>query len=444
MKILFVRPYYGININGDMGGDIGTVDYSVQISPDLSFLYSVSLVAEYGMEVVAYDCNAEKMQVKELLKRIQGMNFDYIMVKAAAPSIKLDLLFCKKIRTLFKKSRIVVCGHVSAILKDYIVENVPEISDVADRSMEDYVFNNILNKKTKLTMDDLPRPNYELFDYTIYNDGNKKMGYLWSSKGCNLKCSYCPYYAYYGDKIDYRSISKVMDDIYYLVSLGINYVQFRDPFFTSNRKRVLELCNCIIESGLDFKWFCETRIDTLDEYLIEVMWKAGCRSVAFGVECADSTILKKYARPIYDYQKAVDNVKFLKEKNITSLAFYMVGFPEDTYESVTETYRLAEKIDSDYAQFNVFTVYPDTKLFNEKVDPEFFIEGENMTSKNICHNIPRSELESIVKEFKFSYSMRKFGLEYAVKEREYSLFSKGRGKKLFNRQLATLREEGML
>lgn len=443
MKVMFVRPYYGININGDMGGDIGTVDYSMQISPDLSFLYSVSLAADNGVDVAVYDCNAKKMQVKDFLEQVSNKQYDYILVKATAPSINLDLLFCKKLKDVFPDSNIVICGHVAKILKNYIEAKIKEIDYVVDTSMEQYVFNVILQRPGELTMDDLPSPNYQLVDNMLYNDGDKHIGYLWSSKGCNLKCSYCPYYAFYGDKIHYRSIHKVIGDIKYLVSLGINYVQFRDPFFTSNRRRVIELCNAIIDSGMDFKWFCETRVDTLDKSLIELMYKAGCRSIAFGVESADATILKKYGRPIYDYKKAIENVEFMKTTNITSLAFYMVGFPEDTYETVSKTFELAKSINSDYTQFNVFSIYPDTKLYSEDVDPSFFIEGENMTRKHACHAIPRSELESIAKEFRFVYNMTKFGLEYAIKEDEYALSSRERGKKMFNRHRTTLIEEVM-
>lgn len=440
MKVLFVRPYYGINISGDMGGDIGTVDYSLQISPDLSFLYSASLAVSNGLEVAVYDCNAEKMQVKDFFTKTQNMEFDYVLVKAVAPSINLDLMFCKKIKEVFGSSKVVLCGHIARILKKYIETNVNEIDAVAEKSMEEYLFNELLQHPEKLTMNDLPSPNYELVDYSVYNDGNRRIGYLWSSKGCNLKCSYCPYYAYYGDRIDYRSVNKVMEDILYFVSLGINYVQFRDPFFTSDRRRVIELCNAIIDSKVDFNWFCETRVDSLDESLIELMSKAGCKSIAFGVESADNTILKKYGRPIYDYQKAIDNVLCMRKQNITSLAFYMVGFPEDTYETVSQTYKLAEMIDSDYAQFNVFSIYPDTKLYEEEVDPNFFIEGENMTIKHVCHEIPRSELESIAREFRFLYNMKKLGLEYAIKENEYASFSKARGKKSFNRYKDTMIE----
>lgn len=434
MNILFIRPYYGINVNGDMGGDLGIVDYSSQITPDLSIIYSASLAKKYGITVDVRDCNAEKKYVKELLATLQGKKYEYIIVKAAAPSVKLDIKLCRILKRLGIGDRIVLAGHVAKILKEWIVENVSEIDEVPDTSMENYVFRNILKQNRDVCMNDFPVPCYADFPFDTYNDGERKIGYLWSSKGCNLRCSYCPYYFFYGKKIDNRDISMVIDDIQYMISLGINYIQFRDPFFTNNRQRILELCNTIIDKNIQFEWFCETRIDTIDAEVAEAMYRAGCRCVAFGVENADLEILKKYSRPVYELKKAIGNVEILKQYGIKTLAFYMVGFPEDTYESVTDTYKIAEKINTDYAQFNVFTLYSDTEMYSTKVTPDFFIPCENMTNINACKALSRGELVNIVEVFRANYSFMRLGLRHCIKEKEQGMLLKKRAVSIFNNQ----------
>ena len=46
-------------------------------------------------------------------------------------------------------------------------------------------------------------------------------------------------------------------------------------------------------------------------------------------------------------------------------SMYIVGLPSDTKKTYQKTFKYAQKINSTYAQFNVFTPYPGTPVFNE-------------------------------------------------------------------------------
>ena len=143
---------------------------------------------------------------------------------------------------------------------------------------------------------------------------------------------------------------------------------FRDPLFTQDRERVLELCEGIESRGLDLTFECETRLDRLDAELLTTMHRAGLRAMSFGVEAVSAITLKKVGRrPIPEtHQRAI--VAKCRQLGIVTAAFYVFGFLEDTRESITATIEYAAELGSTVAQFKILTPYPGTPLF-KRMEP---------------------------------------------------------------------------
>lgn len=427
-----MRPYYGFNVNGDMGGDLGIVDYSTQIVPDMTIISAFSYAIKNGRKIDIRDFNAEKVLPEQEVANIKDRNYKKCYIKMTAPTSKLDIQFCRYLKKNCPELKIFIFGHAGNILKEWIEENVKEIDFIITEPLDVYFYKEINGYNTNPTLDDMESPQYQFLPYQKYRDTERSIGYLWSSRGCSLSCMYCPYNQYYGRKIMTRSVEKLAQDIGALVELKINYFQFRDPFFTHSRQRTKDICNMIHERNYNIEWMCETRIDSLDKELICDMRDAGCTSIAFGIENADFRILSKHGRPVYDIAKIKAVIQVCKEYGIATLAFYMIGFPEDNWNTVEETYKLAEKLDTDYAQFNIFTYYPDNEentIGQENITPDVFVEGKNMTIYQTCKNIPKDQLEELTQYFTFSYSVRKDGLKAALESRQYSELIKERGKK---------------
>jgi radical SAM superfamily enzyme YgiQ (UPF0313 family) len=140
-------------------------------------------------------------------------------------------------------------------------------------------------------------------------------------------------------------------------------VVFRDPLFSQERDRVLELCDGIRARRLSHTFECETRLDRLDGDLLRVMHAAGLRAMSFGVESVVPTTLKKVGRrPIPEpHQRQV--LRRCRELGIVTAAFYVIGFAEDTWESIGATIEYSIDLGSTVAQFKILTPYPGTPLF---------------------------------------------------------------------------------
>jgi anaerobic magnesium-protoporphyrin IX monomethyl ester cyclase len=188
-----------------------------------------------------------------------------------------------------------------------------------------------------------------------------------ASRSCPEFCTYCPHRIQ--SKYRARSVPNILDELSYLQDTrGPLHVVFRDPLFSQDRERVLELCDGILSRRIRHTFECETRLDRLDEELLVAMSKAGLRAMSFGVESmADSTLKKVGRRPIPEaHQRAM--LSRCRTLGIVTAAFYVFGFGEDTVESIAATIDYSVALGSTVAQFKILTPYPGTPLF-KRMEP---------------------------------------------------------------------------
>ena len=183
-----------------------------------------------------------------------------------------------------------------------------------------------------------------------------------ASRSCPEFCTYCPHRIQSSYRT--RSVTNILDELSYLEDTrGPLHIVFRDPLFSQDRDRVLDLCDGIRSRALSHTFECETRLDRLDGELLGVMHKAGLRAMSFGVESVAATTLKRVGRrPIPEaHQRAV--LKRANELGIITAAFYVLGFADDTWESIRETIAYSIDLGSTVAQFKILTPYPGTPLY---------------------------------------------------------------------------------
>ena len=220
-------------------------------------------------------------------------------------------------------------------------------------------------------LDSLPFPRWDLV-----SERSAKLGIRWfarpvgggypllASRGCPEFCTYCPHRILAGYRS--RSIQNIVDEIEYLSDLSPRpYIIFRDPLFTQQRERVLELCDEILARRLTITFEAETRLDRLDVGLLDKLYSAGFRAMSFGVESLDATTLKKSGRrpiPEAHQREVLDHCRTL---GIVTAAFYVLGFLQDDWNSIAATIDYATDLGSTFAQFKILTPYPGTPMFRQ-------------------------------------------------------------------------------
>ncbi|MGC4095429.1 MAG: radical SAM protein [Polyangiaceae bacterium] len=117
---------------------------------------------------------------------------------------------------------------------------------------------------------------------------------LMTSRGCPWACTFCGAETSWGRGFRGHSVPYVLDAIeQVLPRLRVKMVQVKDDTFTTNKKRVLELCRGIRARKLNFLWSCDTRVDVLNEELLREMRLAGCQRLSLGVESGSQRILER-------------------------------------------------------------------------------------------------------------------------------------------------------
>lgn len=107
-----------------------------------------------------------------------------------------------------------------------------------------------------------------------------------TSRGCPFSCSFCASPKLANNKMRYRSISNVVEELkrYKASSLVIH-----DDMFTANKQRMVSLCEQIGKLGISFRM--NIRSKPLDIDMLQAAKDAGCTEVAIGVESFDEKVL---------------------------------------------------------------------------------------------------------------------------------------------------------
>jgi radical SAM superfamily enzyme YgiQ (UPF0313 family) len=252
---------------------------------------------------------------------------------------------------------------------DFILNGEPEMAVM--RLAQGIIPEGIVASEQIDDLDSLPFPRWDLVSEDRSRMGFKLFtrpvggGYpLLASRGCPEFCTYCPHRILAGYRM--RSIANIVDEMERLCSqVSRPYVIFRDPLFTEQRDRVVELCDEIQRRGLNLTFEAETRLDRLDVDLLDRMYAAGFRAMSFGVESLDPATLKKSGRRPIPQSHQREIIEHARKLGIVTAAFYVLGFLQDDWNSIAATIDYAIDLGSTFAQFKMLTPYPGTPMFKQ-------------------------------------------------------------------------------
>jgi radical SAM superfamily enzyme YgiQ (UPF0313 family) len=182
-------------------------------------------------------------------------------------------------------------------------------------------------------LDALPLPAFhltgELADATS--------AHLEIGRGCPFACTFCSTNDFFRRKFRLKSPQRMLLDMRTVASTwGIRAFELTHDMFTVDRHKVVEFCECMLASGEDFTWSCSARTDCVDEELLELMARAGCRGMFFGVE-AGSQRMQRIIDKDLDVQRAREMISIAEQCGIETTVSLITGFPEETWDDVRES-----------------------------------------------------------------------------------------------------------
>ncbi|MBN2881100.1 radical SAM protein [Candidatus Woesearchaeota archaeon] len=187
---------------------------------------------------------------------------------------------------------------------------------------------------------------------------------LMTSRGCPFRCTFCQPIVneMFGSKVRYHSIKDIVEKMQELKNkYNMNYFFFHDDTFTLNKKRVIDFCNEIRIRDLNIRWGCNTRVNSVDLDTLKIMKKSGCVEIRLGIETYNQKTLNLIQKDTQE-NKINPTIDLIKKAKINSLAFIMIGFPN---EGVLDTLRTLVKASSsnlDFMRISILTCLPGTQI----------------------------------------------------------------------------------
>ena len=379
MNITLINPRLNISMKEDK-------------QPPLGLAYIAAVLELNGYNVNIIDAESENLSSNDVMKRL-NFNIDVVGITGTVMVAHELLKIASLIRKKYPSTFLVVGGpFFNALPKETMKTGVfnvgilgeaefvfPKLVNAFEKGLEFKEVNSIvyINKgKLKFTgspaviknIDMLPFPARHLLPNLKFY--NPKALYkslpsttLISSRGCPNRCIFCDN-SIFRKQVRMHSPERVIKEIELLINkYGIRELVFIDDNLTLNHKRILKICKLIRDKNISISWRCLARVDTISKDLLKEMKKSGCWLVAYGIESGNQTILD-YIQKGINLNQIKKAVKLTNEAGIESFAYFMLGFPIDTKQTIDDTIKFALSLNLDYITFNKTAIYPGTKLYN--------------------------------------------------------------------------------
>ena len=215
-------------------------------------------------------------------------------------------------------------------------------------------------------LDTLPYPAWHLVDLGKYKSQGKRVLWLWTSRGCSGKCTYCHISAY-EQTFRAHSARYIYDHVVdALTRYNLDEFQIGDDCFTLNKARVREFCELLISNNIKARWGAVTRVDMVDEDLLRIMAKAGCKRLFLGIGTGDATIQKR-TRKNLDLDEIRTTVAHAADLGMHPQGYFMIGNPGESMVQLENTVRFMRSLKLTGIVFGVaiFQPFPFTAAYLE-------------------------------------------------------------------------------
>ena len=357
---------------------------------ELSYLAGITKNIK-GLQYCFKDYMSKKVEIDDVINDLKEFNPALIVTIVGIESIDHDMHLISLINDVIDV-KVVIMGYLPSIEPaiflrnsyiDFILKNEPEetyealITCLLNNRGNDFSHIKGLAFKTGdqvkvntereriADIDKIPIPDRESILGDQYSEPyfGRPFTTMLYSRGCSFKCNFCV--KTYGLKVVYHSVNRMIQELRHTVNvLNIKHIRFMDDNFTTNKSKVIALCDEIIKEDLKFDWICLSRVDTIDKEMVEKMKEAGCKRIYLGLESGNQNILDYYKKG-YNRGRITETVGILKECKIEVFGFIMTGAPDETDEDFNKTLEFLARLNLDFAVLDLLMPYPGTELFEK-------------------------------------------------------------------------------
>ncbi len=366
----------------------------------------IERIRAYGPDMVGISCifSNQIVCVRELSRRIKEEVSPDIVVATGGthPSFLPERTLSETVVDY------VVLGEGEQTLRDIVRAHnnggdINSIDGIAYR--EEGIIKVQPRKRWIEDLDSLPFPARDLLPMEKYFKIRQPMGLRWqkvrntpiiSSRGCPYKCSFCSSYRHWGSRFRKRSPENVLAEIEHLRErYNVQELKWQDDNLTADRQRAKEIFQGMIDRGLAMPWNTPNGIAlwTLDEELMGIMKRSGCYQITLAVESGDPESFAKYVGKPFSFSKVQEVADMARRHRISTVAYFISGFPDETLEQVKNSMRFGLKLGVDYLVPFVYNPLPGSDLWRECLEKGYVSEDYRYEEANNYY-IPGAVIQS--------------------------------------------------
>ncbi len=216
-----------------------------------------------------------------------------------------------------------------------------------------------------------------------------------SARGCPFNCTFCNCNHYWSKRHRTRSVSSVMEELKILTQKHpLMSVRFRDESITLNKKHCIEICNEIVSNNIKLRFQAHSRLDGLDEEVIQALSKAGFETLFIGVESGSKKVLQRLQKGI-DISRLPSIIRLLRKYGTAFRLSFMSATPGEGLRDTLETVKLIKKLglkrNEYYLGYGV-DIYPGTEECNRFLqmhpDYEWITRNPHLKGKYVAVKDP--------------------------------------------------------
>ncbi|MEW6295022.1 MAG: radical SAM protein [Candidatus Diapherotrites archaeon] len=395
-------------------------------------LYIISSLEKAGFSVdfKDYQFNSYKNQYdpQNLVKFLKN-SADIVGLSFSVEFLPFALIGIKKLKEKFPEKTIIVGGPAINGIEEEVMRNFPQIGVIVRGEGEKTIVElmNAIKQKNSLrkvkgitygsngrvisnftrertiNLDEFPSPINNSIDLSNYNTFH-----ISSSRGCIFKCVFCGINPQCNNKVTFRSIERVVNEINFVVSeYKPQLIRMVDDNFALNKKRVIALCREIRKQKIDANFGCSASVNCMDKRLMEELSGSDFKRIYYGIESASNNVLKRINKPftIELAEKVIDkSMKYFDD----TLVSFVWGFPFESIADFRKTMFLRTLYNGLYGkrirtQLHLCSPLANSALYHKYRHSIKFDEGiVSDISNQVIFNLSAStkkEIISLIKKF---------------------------------------------
>ncbi len=386
-------------------------DSNLTVRPPLGLGYLASYLRKHGGP---YNIKYTDRDIEQTIITFQP---NIVCISCVSVNYDRARAIAKKIKELNNKTIVIIGGFHISLEPHSLDPNIDfgiigEGEEIFHKLVESVVSNNfaIVNEEIKKIpgvifwengklvitpgrgfikdLDTVPPPDRELLGEHLYST-------VTTSRGCVYKCTFCTTPNMWGNRIRFHSAEYVVGEIEHLYKrYHAKVIYIQDDLFTVNFPRIRKIISLLKQKGLNKKIYFTFlgRSNNINEEFLEIIKDLKVDCINIGFETANQEVLTatKAAGETEGFhhitvEDHINAINLLNKYHVRFAGYFIIGFPEDTKESIMDTYNFIKKYNIRGITFKA-TPFPGTPMWEYALE-KGLVKGNGFSYSQLQHGM---------------------------------------------------------